>query len=66
MEKIAASINEAAEALSIGRTTLYALIGDGRLQTFKVGRRTLVRVDSLRALLNDPRATALQTDSRDV
>jgi excisionase family DNA binding protein len=52
MEQLAYSINETAKALSLGRTSIYALIGDGRLEAFKLGRRTLVKADSIRRLIN--------------
>lgn len=52
MEPIAISITDTIRALSLGRTKIYELINDGRLITFKVGRRTLVKVDSIRALAN--------------
>ena len=52
MEPIATSINDAAKALSLGRTSIYALIRDGRLETIKLGRRTLVRIASIRRLLD--------------
>ena len=51
MEQLAYSINDTAKALSLGRTTIYALINAGRLETFKLGRRTLVKADSIRRLL---------------
>ncbi len=41
---IAASANE----LSVGRTTIYALIRTGRIRAVKLGRRTLIHVDELR------------------
>jgi len=50
MELITASINDTARALGLGRTSIYALIKEGRLQTIKLGRRTLVKVESIRAL----------------
>ncbi len=52
MEAIAASIKDTAKALGLGRTSIYALIREGRLETFKLGRRTLVKVDSIRRLLD--------------
>jgi excisionase family DNA binding protein len=52
MEALAASINETARALSLGRTSVYALIREGRLETVKLGRRTLVKVASIRRLLD--------------
>lgn len=51
METLAISITEAAKALSLGRTTIYAMIADGRLEAFKLGRRTLIRVESIRRLV---------------
>ncbi|WP_051520210.1 helix-turn-helix domain-containing protein [Sphingobium sp. Ant17] len=53
MEPIATSINDAAKALSLGRTSIYALIKEGRLDTVKLGRRTLVKTASIRALIGD-------------
>lgn len=53
MENLACSINEAAKALSLGRTSIYALISEGRLETFKLGRRTLVKVESIRRLVGE-------------
>lgn len=53
MEKLAYSINETAHALSMGRTSIYAMIADGRLEAFKLGRRTLVRAESLRRLVGE-------------
>jgi excisionase family DNA binding protein len=53
MEPVATSINDAAKALSLGRTSIYALIKEGRLDTVKLGRRTLVKTASIRALIGD-------------
>jgi excisionase family DNA binding protein len=51
MEALAVSINDAAKALGLGRTSIYAMIGDGRLEAFKLGRRTLVKAASIRRLV---------------
>lgn len=51
MEPLAVSIKDAAKALGVGRTTIYAMIADGRLDAFKVGRRTLVRMASIRRVI---------------
>jgi excisionase family DNA binding protein len=48
---LAYSIADAVAVSSIGRTRLYALIGEGKLKAVKVGKRTLIPADSLRALL---------------
>jgi len=53
MQPITTSINETAKALGLGRTSIYALIREGRLETIKLGRRTLVKVDSIRRLLEE-------------
>lgn len=44
------SINEACALLGLGRSSVYRLIGDGQLEYAKIGRRTLVRVESIQAL----------------
>ena len=51
MERLAYSINETARTLSLGRTSIYAMIADGRLDAFKLGRRTLIRAESIKRLV---------------
>ncbi len=51
MEKLAYSINDAARVLSLGRTSIYSMIADGRLEAFKLGRRTLVKAESIQRLV---------------
>ena len=51
MEPILVSVNGAAQALDLGRTSIYALIKEGRLETVKLGRRTLIRVESMHRLV---------------
>jgi excisionase family DNA binding protein len=53
MDHMLASIPEAGKMLSVGRSTLYRLIGEGKLEAVKIGRRTLIRVASIRALAGD-------------
>lgn len=50
METILTSIPEAAKALGLGRSTVYQLIGEGKLATVTIGRRRLVRIESIKAL----------------
>lgn len=49
--KIAYSINEACEATSLKRTTMYELIKNGDVQATRIGKRTLVTAASLHALV---------------
>ena len=51
MEPITVSIAGAKKATGLGTTKIYDLINQDKLQTVKVGRRTLVKVDSIRALM---------------
>lgn len=51
MDTVSVSINDAARAIGIGRTKLYALISSGDLDVIKIGRRTLVKTASIRTLL---------------
>jgi excisionase family DNA binding protein len=51
MQQLAYSINDTAKTLSLGRTSIYALINAGQLEAFKLGRRTLVKADSIRRLI---------------
>lgn len=52
MEPLAVSIKDTVTALGVGRTTVYEMIKDGRLEAFKLGRRTLVRTESIRRLVD--------------
>ncbi|MCL6741766.1 helix-turn-helix domain-containing protein [Sphingomonas sp. RB56-2] len=54
MNVLLASIPEAQRALGIGRSTAYRLIQNGRLETIKIGRRTLITIASIRALAGEP------------
>ena len=53
MEPYLASIPDAQRALGIGRTTAYRLMDAGKLQRVKIGRRSLIRVASIKALAGE-------------
>jgi excisionase family DNA binding protein len=56
-EVLAHTIADATRVSGIGKTTLYELIGAGKIDARKAGNRTLIPADSLRAYLaNLPRA----------
>ena len=49
--KLAYSIKEACAASSLGRTSIYAHIRDGRLYAKRLGGRTIIPAESLIAFL---------------
>lgn len=52
MQPLAISVADAAQMIGLGKTRTWALIASGELATVKIGRRTLVKVDSLRSLVD--------------
>jgi excisionase family DNA binding protein len=50
--KLAYGISETVQATNVGRSLLYEEIRAGRLKTFKVGNRTLIATDDLKAWLD--------------
>ena len=50
MDQKAFSINATAQLLSVGRSTVYQLLNDSRLESFKIGRRRLVTATSIARL----------------
>ncbi|WP_254305480.1 helix-turn-helix domain-containing protein [Sphingopyxis sp. BSNA05] len=52
LQPLAYSINEACRVSSLGRTRIYQLIGEKRLQVRKIGKRTLIPAASLRNLIS--------------
>ena len=46
------TIQGAMAATGLGRSKLYELMASGALAKLKVGKRTLIRADSLRALID--------------
>jgi excisionase family DNA binding protein len=55
---VSVRVEEAAERLGVCRATLFTLIAEGRLRTFKVGRRRLIAVTELERFAE--RQTAIQ------
>ena len=56
-EPILLTIPQAARALAIGRTTLYELIGERRIEAVHIGRCVRVPVEALRAFVEAERAS---------
>ncbi|WP_206706217.1 helix-turn-helix domain-containing protein [Bradyrhizobium barranii] len=50
-QRLTCTIDDACEVTGLGRTKLYELIGAGRIVTITIGRRRLIVVRSLLALL---------------
>ena len=49
-ERLLCSIPDAAHSLGVSRSKTYELISEGRLLTVSIGRRRLVKTESVRAL----------------
>lgn len=60
------TIPNATAATSISRTRLYALMGDGTVEAVKVGKRTLIKADSLKAYIGALPAPTIRPTSRAV
>lgn len=52
MTAMLVSVNEATKMIGVGRTTLYALIAEGKIGTKTVGKRRLIKVASLQEFVN--------------
>lgn len=51
IEPLAVPISEACRLGGIGRSTIYSEISKGNLRVHKIGRRTVIAMDDLRAWL---------------
>lgn len=51
-EKLTYSLKEAAAAIGVGKSTLYKALSDKRLTAVKLGNRTLIPADALRAWMS--------------
>ena len=58
MDPITITVANARHALGIGTTKIYELIASERLRAVKIGRRTLITTESIRALIQES-ATAV-------
>ena len=51
MQRMTYKIDEVAQALGLGKTTIHKLLRDGELQKIKLGRATLISAESVDALI---------------
>ena len=51
LSPICVGVDEAARLIGVARSMLYEMIANGDIQTFKLGRRRLVRVKTLEAFV---------------
>jgi excisionase family DNA binding protein len=51
MEPITCSVQDAARALSVSRATIYNWMRENRIETARVGGRRLVKIASVRRLI---------------
>jgi excisionase family DNA binding protein len=54
IEPLTRSIKDAGKLLGLSRTTIYRLIGEGQLETVRIGNRTLIKSASIRSLVEIP------------
>jgi len=55
MELLTVTVADACKALGIGRTKIYELIASNQIEILKIGKRTLVKTASIRALVDGER-----------
>lgn len=53
MEPISVTVRDACSLIGVGRTKLYELIGNGQIEAIRIGGRRLVKVSSIRALVDE-------------
>jgi hypothetical protein len=52
VEPVTYTVDAATRAFGIGRSTLFSLMAGGKLARVKIGKRTLITAESLRALIS--------------
>jgi excisionase family DNA binding protein len=55
-DAITAPVDKFCGLSGLGKNTVYQMIGDGRLDSIKIGRRRLVVLDSYRRLIQEEQA----------
>jgi excisionase family DNA binding protein len=60
VSRLTVRVPDALAMLGIGRTKLYALLGAGEIEAIKIGKATLILVESLEAFVARQRAGASQ------
>ena len=53
LEPLSVSVRDAGKIIGLGKTKTFELIAAGSLESFKVGRKTLVRMSSIRRLVGE-------------
>lgn len=61
MEPVTISITGAARALGLGRTSIYTLLDEGRLESVKIGRRRLIKTASIKRLIDGEASVGCET-----
>ena len=66
--KMGMTIEEAAETTGIGRNTMRRLVDWGKLPVLKVGRKTIIRRDTLESFMtvNQGRNLLIESEVREV
>lgn len=55
MKPLAVSVKTGRALIGVGHTKIWELIKDGRLETFRIGRKRLIVYASLEKLVNRPK-----------
>lgn len=53
MHNLTYSITDAANILGIGKTKLYSILAKGDIRAKKIGKRTLIRHEDLKAFIDN-------------
>jgi hypothetical protein len=65
LRPLAVSVRTAAKLLGVGTTTIWGVVGSGaELEVLRVGRRTLVKMASLEALVASHSDTSMRTPDK--